>query len=650
MRRRDFLRAAALSPVAASLARLGLADVSSGQRPNILFIMADDHASHAMSCYGSRINRTPNLDRIAAEGTRFDNCFCTNSICAPSRAVILTGKYSHLNGVRDNRLTFDGSQQTFPKVLQQHGYETAMIGKWHLKSDPTGFDYWNVLPGQGAYHDPVFIEHGEKTKHTGYVTDLTTDFTLDWLREGRDEGKPFMLMCHHKAPHRRWEPDERHASMYADETVPEPATLNDNYATRSDAAREQEMTLLHHLTRNDLKNVDPPEGLTEQQLKEWKYQAYIKDYLRCIASIDDNIGRLLTYLDESGLADNTLVAYTSDQGFYLGDHGWFDKRFMYEESLRSPLIMRMPGTIRPGSVNDDIVLNLDFGPTFLDLAGVDVPADMQGEPFTEMLSGRTPEDWRHSMYYHYYEYPAVHAVKRHYGVRTKRHKLIHFYYDIDAWELYDLEKDPNELNNVYADPAYAAVVAELKAELTRLQRQYGDDTYKEVIGMTHPDFDRIRLARVADSDFGYNVSSDGNGYALQKTEEPLNKRIRMTCSMKTLRSEGTRNGLVCFGPDDKPENLMKCGVYIGAGEAIIQHGAFGGAEDTILRHPFPFDRDKTFDLEILADLEKKMVTLIVDGETILTSKIDKPWSEVNYVGYAVNFTETAFSRLVVEGE
>jgi arylsulfatase A-like enzyme len=436
--------------------------------------MTDDHAAHAISCYGSKINQTPNLDRLATEGMRFNNCFCTNSICAPSRAVILTGKYSHLNGVIDNAVTFNGSQQTFPKLLQRAGYETAIIGKWHLKSDPTGFDYWNILPGQGVYYNPAMIEMGQRKKYTGYVTDIITDLCLKWLKE-RSGDKPFCLMYHHKAPHREWEPDEKHARMYEDVEIPVPETFDDDYKTRCAAAQQQEMTIERHLNRQDLK-MDPPEGLAGQELKKWKYQRYIKDYLRCVASVDDNIGRLLDYLDACGLTENTIVVYASDQGFYLGDHGWFDKRFMYEHSLRMPLLVRYPKQIKPGSINNAIVLNLDFAPTFLDFAGVTPPNDMQGRSLRPLLKGSAPQNWRTSMYYHYYEYPAVHMVKRHYGVRTRRYKLIHFYYDIDAWELYDLEKDPNELNNVYDDPAYTDVVKQLKAELERLRKEYKDTT------------------------------------------------------------------------------------------------------------------------------------------------------------------------------
>ena len=443
---------------------------SAAERPNIVYVMTDDHASHAMSCYGSKINKTPQLDRIAAGGTRFENCFCCNSICGPSRAAILTGKHSHANGFRTNNDRFDGSQQNVAKLLQAAGYQTAMIGKWHLVSDPTGFDHWNILPGQGAYHDPMFIEMGQRKKHTGYVTDLITDFSMDWIAK-RDKSKPFFLMCHHKAPHRNWQPDAKHAKLYDDADIPEPATFNDDYQTRGAAARSTTMTIEHHLTKSDVK-ADVPPGLTGPARKSWLYQRYIKDYLRCVASVDDNVGRLLDFLDKEGLADDTLVVYTSDQGFYLGEHGWYDKRFMYEESLRMPFLVRYPRLIRPGTVNRDLVQNIDFAPLFLDAAGLPTPGDMHGRSFLPLLRGETPKDWRSSIYYHYYEYPAVHSVKRHYGVRTLRHKLIHFYHDVDEWELYDLEKDPHEVNNVYADPVYAGVVKQMKAELERLRAEF----------------------------------------------------------------------------------------------------------------------------------------------------------------------------------
>ena len=463
-------------------------------RPNILFIMSDDHASHAMSCYGSRINETPNLDRIAYEGMRFDNCFCTNSICSPSRASILTGTYSHVNGVTTLTTKFDGRQLTFPKLLQKAGYQTAVIGKWHLGHggihDPTGFDYWNVLPGQGLYHNPEMIEMGKKRVYRGYATDIITDLSLEWL-EGRDKSRPFCLLCHHKAPHRPWEPDEKHAHLYEDIEIPEPETFDDDYSDRAKAAAEAKMRIEWDLNERDLKGPVPP-GLSPQEEKRWRYQRFIKDYLRCIASIDDNVGRLLDYLDEKGLTDNTIVIYTSDQGFFLGDHGWFDKRFMYEESLRMPFIIRYPKEIKPGTVNGNIILNVDFAPTFLDYAGIDVPEEMQGKSFRPLLKGEPPEGWQTSMYYRYWMHLAHHYVYAHYGIRTMRYKLIYYYAQalgqpgaIDEpkepeWELFDLEKDPYEMKNVYNDPQYADVVRKLKDELHHLQEEVGDEPCEEV--------------------------------------------------------------------------------------------------------------------------------------------------------------------------
>ncbi len=359
-----------------------------------------------------------------------------------------------------------------PKLLQQAGYQTAIIGKWHLRSEPTGFDYHNILPGQGVYFDPDFIEMGRKKKHAGYVTDLITDYAMDWLDQ-RDTDKPFCLMVHHKAPHREWDPDQKHEEMFRDRQFPLPDTFDDDYATRCAAAVEQEMTVEHHLNTKDTSG-DPPAGLSEREQKLWRYRRYMQKYLACVASVDDNIGRLLAYLEKEGLADNTIIIYTSDQGFFLGDHGWFDKRFMYEESLRMPLLIRWPAAIKPGSINDDIVINADFAATPLNAAGLETPAEMQGESFLPLLKGKTPRNWRQSMYYHYYEYPAVHQVKRHYGVRTKRYKLIHYYHDIDCWELFDLEKDPHELNNLYNSPEHQQTIRELKKELRRLQAKYQD--------------------------------------------------------------------------------------------------------------------------------------------------------------------------------
>ncbi len=456
------------------LSAIGLT-LHAAERPNILFIMADDHAAHAIGALGSTINKTPNIDRIAGGGMRFTNCFVTNSICTPSRACILTGKYSHINGVPVfNR--FDGTQPTLAKYLQAAGYHTGMIGKWHLGSDPTGFDYWNILPGQGVYHNPVLIEMGKKQKHDGYVTDIITDSSLAFL-EKRPKDKPFFLMCHHKAPHRPWQPDEKHAKMFENVQVPEPPTFKDDYATRSDAAREATMRIDRDLNKTDLKK-DPPSGLSAVELKKWKYQRYMRDYLACVASIDDNVGRLLDYLDKHGLAENTIVIYTSDQGFFLGDHNWFDKRFMYEESLRMPFLIRWPGQVKADTANNGMILNVDFAPTLLAVAGEKVPADMQGRSFLPLLRGESPADWRTSMYYRYYHYPQDHRVQPHYGVRTHRYKLIYFN-KINQWELFDLEKDPHELKNVYIDPMYMETVKKLKEEMYRLKAELKDENQFE---------------------------------------------------------------------------------------------------------------------------------------------------------------------------
>lgn len=466
-------------------------------RPNILFIMSDDHASHAMSCYGSRINQTPNLDRIADGGMRFDNCFCTNSICTPSRATILTGTYNHVNQVTTLSTPMDNRLLTFPRLLRETGYQTAIFGKWHLGIGPhhcpTGFDDWAVLPGQGLYHNPDFIFKGPgggaRRTVKGYVTDIITDMCLDWLKD-RDKERPFCLLCHHKAPHRAWEPDEKHAHLYLNKQIPEPETLYDDYANRASAAEAAEMRVGVHMNARDLK-CEISQGLSEQELRRWAYQRYIKDYLRVVASMDDNVGRLLDYLDAEGLTDDTIVIYTSDQGFFLGDHGWYDKRFMYEESLRMPFILRYPREVQPRTANDDIVLNVDFAPLFLDLAGIPIPESFQGHSFRTQLSGEASPDWRQAMYYRYWMHKAHHNVYAHYGLRTKRYKLIYYYSDalgqpgaIDEthepeWELFDLETDPYELRNVYDDPSYASVVRHLKTELHRLQDEVGDQRYEK---------------------------------------------------------------------------------------------------------------------------------------------------------------------------
>ena len=439
----------------------------------------------------------------------FDNAFCTNGICAPSRAVVLTGKHSHLNGVRDNSASFDGAQATFPKYLQAAGYETALIGKWHLKSDPTGFDHWEVLPGQGHYYNPDFKTATGTKRREGYVTDLTTDLTIEWLEGRADKDAPFLMMSHHKAPHRPWFAGPEHLDTFDGTEIPEPSTLFDDYATRSDAARNQEMSIEHHMyTYYDLK-VPPLEGQelqgadrwtgglyermtttqraaweaayasenaafranppTGKALVAWKYQRYIKEYLRCIASVDDNVGRLLDYLEQAGLRDNTIVVYTSDQGFFLGEHGWYDKRFMYEPALRMPLMVSWPGVTKPGTRAAQLVQNLDFAPTFLELAGVEVPTELQGRSLIPVLRGDAP-DWRESIYYQYYE-TGIHAVEPHFGVRTERYKLIRFP-GLDAWEFFDLSADPEELHNLFGQEEHAAAIAKHQAELARLREHF----------------------------------------------------------------------------------------------------------------------------------------------------------------------------------
>jgi arylsulfatase A-like enzyme len=441
------------------------------RRPNILYIMADDHAAHAISAYGSKINSTPNLDRIARDGMRFNRCFVTNSICTPSRAAILTGKYAHINGVPVfNR--FDGNQPTLARYLQASGYHTGMVGKWHLGSEPTGFDAWIILPGQGAYFDPIFFDKSKgRIQIKGYCTDVITDLALDFLKD-RPKDHPFFLMYHHKAPHRPWQPDSKDATEWASKTIPTPVTFDDDYASRSDSAREATMRIDRDLKPTDYKQTLPAD-LSPAALKQWKYQRYMQDYLACIARLDTNVGRVLDFLDREGLAENTIVVYTSDQGFFLGDHGWFDKRLMYEESLRMPLLVRWPGVVKPGSITDAMVLNVDFAPTLLDAASLPVPNDMQGRSALPLLRGERPADWRTSMYYRYYHYPQDHQVQPHYGVRTERHKLIYFH-KINQWELFDLANDPHELKNLYNDPAAADTIKSLKAELARLKSELKD--------------------------------------------------------------------------------------------------------------------------------------------------------------------------------
>lgn len=493
----------------------------SARRPNIIYIMTDDHSQQTMSCYDGRYNQTPNLDRLAAQGVRFENSFVANSLSGPSRACLLTGKHSHANGFLDNESgEFDGSQQTFPKLLQSAGYTTAIIGKWHLESTPTGFDYWEILPGQGQYYNPDFITAQGSKRYNGYATDITTDKAIAWVDEHKDDAKPFSLLLHYKAVHRNWMSDSAHMKMYEGQSFEIPETFYDNYAGRVAAARQDmniaksmdlayDTKMLHDsiTTRHkegymggELARMTPSQRkiwdahydsvkmtfidrylsgeLSGDKLTQWKYQRYITDYLKCVASLDDNVGRVLDYLKANGLLENTIVVYASDQGFYMGEHGWFDKRFMYEQSMRTPLLVRMPdsdGRAVRGVVAEQMVQNIDYAPTFLEIAQTEVPTDIQGQSLMPILRGENPANWRpDGLYYHYYEYPGEHQVRRHEGVRDKRYKLMHFYgHDIDAWELFDLKTDKNELLNLYGNKKYANVQTEMVKKLNKLKVQYG---------------------------------------------------------------------------------------------------------------------------------------------------------------------------------
>ena len=480
---------------------------------NIVFIMSDDHSYQTISAYDKRFISTPNIDWLADNGVKFQESFVANSLSGPSRACMLTGKHSHANGFTDNSKTFDGAQQTFPKLLQKQGYQTAMIGKWHLTSLPTGFNYWDILIGQGDYYNPDFLSNGKKIRRPGYVTNIIADMAIDWMENKRDKNKPFCLLMHNKAPHRVWNPDTCDLRLYDDVTYPLPKTFYDDYAGRL-AAQKQEMSIIKdmdlvydnkmadkeneiHTTtgleqwgRGNYKRMTPSQRaqwdsyydpiikkfkedkLSGKALAEWKYQRYMHDYMRVIHSVDRNVGRVIEYLRQHGLLDNTMIVYTSDQGFYMGEHGWFDKRFMYEESFRTPLLVYYPGG-KHGVVKE-MVQNIDYAPTFLDVAGAKVPSDIQGCSFLPLLEGKKPANWRQSLYYHYYEYPAEHSVCRHYGIRTKRYSLMHFYNDINAWELYDLKKDPDQMHNIYGKPGTEKLTKNLKKQLLQLQVQYDD--------------------------------------------------------------------------------------------------------------------------------------------------------------------------------
>ena len=468
------------------------------QRPNIILIYSDDHAAHSISAYRRHLPyaidlpATPNLDRIAREGMLFRNAFVTNSICGPARAAVLTGQYGHLSGVMTNADSLHPTHITFPKLLQGGGYQTALIGKWHLHERPSGFDHYEVLSGQGAYYNPALVSEADSVRYTGYTQEIIAARATDWLQK-RDPNKPFMLMVHFNAPHRFWDPGPRQLGLYRDRDLPEPSTLFDSGATRAFPTSQPEMTIAQDLIERDLKLTEPgnlnaeqlaewkkwydPENaafraanLSGEALVRWKYQRYIKDYMRAVAGIDDNVGRLLSELQRAGLDENTVVVYSSDQGMFLGDHGWFDKRWMYEESLRTPLMVRWPGVVKAGSISEQLVMNLDFAQTFLAIANVPAAQGMQGISFLPLLKGSNRK-LRDAIYYQYFAYPDWHMVQRQYGVRDTRYKLIH-YYEAGKWELFDLERDPHELRNVYGQAGYGDVEKKMRRKLADLRAQY----------------------------------------------------------------------------------------------------------------------------------------------------------------------------------
>jgi len=499
------------------------AKVTPTVKPNIIYIMADDLTTQAISAYGGiykDIAPTPNIDKVAKEGMLFQDVLVTNAICGPSRAAILTGNYSNLNGYYKNESggKFNSEQWTFPQEFQKQGYTTGLFGKWHLGTEPVGFDsfkYHSSAGQQGHYWDPLFNENGIDVKEKGYATNLSTDFALTWLDSTKTSKQPFLMILQYKAPHRPWEPDTKYETLWDDIEMPYPATFNDTYEGRELTAGDTEMTM-EYFSRRDMKLERPkdlkkgkesikwdfygakpgeivqPDGMSNEEGRKWRYQNYIKDYLACVKSVDDNVGRVLKYLKENNLEENTIIVVTSDQGFYLGDHGFFDKRFIYEESLRMPFMVKYPGKIKAGSVNEDIITNIDFAPTLLELAGISTTQKMQGTSFVPVLEGNTPKDWQDAMYYHYYEFPFWHHVQPHYGIRTQKYTLAHFYYNIDVWELYDLEKDPGQVNNIYNDPNYAEVTAELKVKLKNLMIKFEDNkSLADFRKITDTDFGRI---------------------------------------------------------------------------------------------------------------------------------------------------------------
>ncbi|MEZ5962569.1 MAG: sulfatase [Planctomycetota bacterium] len=680
------LRSAAALALLGHFAALGLAqdDASrrlSGSRPNILFVFSDDHAAHAISAYGSKINTTPNIDRLARGGVLFRNNFCGNSICGPSRATILTGKHSHANGFMRNGNEFDGAQATFPKLLQATGYQTVMLGKWHLGSDPTGFDRWMVLPGQGNYYNPDFLTAEGRVRLPGHVTEITTQLAIDWLEKERDPQRPFLLMCQHKAPHRSWMPAPAELALYRDVDIPEPDTLFDDYDGRAEPARHQEMEIDRHMYLHyDLK-IEPNEAeraqlqdpdtwwegplarMTAEQrvawdaafaaenaafrrepptgkaLVRWKYQRYIKNYLRCVAGVDRSVGRLLDWLDaHPDVKANTVVVYSSDQGFYLGDNGWYDKRWMYEPSFRMPLLVAWPEHIAPDREVTQLAQNIDFAPTFLDLAGVQVPADMHGVSLVPLLEGGSTAGWRGGLYYHYYESQATHMVAAHYGVRTERYKLIHYYEpQWNAWEMFDLLTDPLERHNIADAAAHREVRTNLEHVLDDLRRTYDDDT-GQVGGGAFPI--TAGIARALPEEEGWRVwANTAGGYLLQSGERRGTTTFSTT--LKPLPGRPQRNGYLVFAGSDPRHAQLRAGIEFGAHRLTI-----AGPGDRRPRAAVALDlpQDEAVELTVTVDLARHKVTARARGREV-EADVPTEWQQLSAWGFGASNAETLFGAL-----
>lgn len=653
----------------------------SGSRPNFLFVFSDDHAAHAISAYGSRINQTPNLDRIAHDGVLFRNNFCGNALCGPSRATVLTGLHSHANGFMRNGNVFDGTQTTMPKLLQAAGYQTAMLGKWHLESTPTGFDHWMVLPGQGQYYNPDFLTKDGTQRLEGHVTDLTTDLALQWL-EARDPQKPFLLMCQHKAPHRNWMPAPAELGLYRDGDLPEPPTLFDDYAGRQAPARAQEMEIARHLAlhydlcvpptdaeRKTMSALDrdwdllwqrmtkPQQEAWERafsaenaafraanpqgrELVRWKYQRYLKDYLRCVAGVDRSVGALLGWLDaHPDVKKNTVVIYASDQGFFLGDHGWFDKRWMYEESLRMPLLVAWPGHIVAGREVTALTQNLDFAPTFLDLAGVPVPAAMQGRSLVPLLEGRTPDDWRDAIYYHFYESQAVHEVAAHYGVRTARYKLIRYYEpQFACQELFDLQKDPQELHDVAGDAAYAEVQAELTKKLAALRAQYGDTTgeladgaFPRVAGVARIERDERRVMLWANTIGGYAMAPGAREGV-----------TTFSTTLRPLPGHPQENGFLVLNGGAEPRGaLLRVGVEFRSKRLVMMAP---GTMKVAAQAKLELDGSTPVELQVTVDLPAHRLVATAAGQRV-EGELPAAWTALTGWGYGASNAAVEFTPM-----